>query len=89
VIREYVGGGTTGEQAAQEDTQRRAERDADRAILRAERERVGAIDAALMDLHRTTDVLTRGHLLIAGFERHKRQWRRRHDDTSEDGGGRR
>ena len=85
VIREYVGGGAKGELAAREDAARRAARAAQRAAIEAERERVRAIDAALMDLHRTVDQLTRGALMAAGFERHKRQWRTRRDDTSEDG----
>ncbi len=88
VVREYVGCGRKGELAAMADAQRRATREADRDAIRAERERVRAIDAALMDLHRTVDQLTRGALLAAGFERHKRQWRKRRDDPSEtDGAG--
>jgi len=80
VVREYVGYGRKGELAAMADAQRRAAREADRDAIRAERERVRAIDAALMDLHRTVDQLTRGALMAAGFERHKRQWRKRRDD---------
>ena len=80
VVREYVGCGRKGELAAMADAQRRATREADRAAIRTERERVRAIDAALMDLHRTVDQLTRGALMAAGFERHKRQWRHRRDD---------
>jgi hypothetical protein len=67
------------------DAQRRATREADRDAIRAERERVRAIDAALMDLHRTVDQLTRGALLAAGFERHKRQWRMRRDNIDRAG----
>lgn len=85
VIREYVGGGTTGEQAAAADAQRRAARDAERALLRAERERAQEIDAELAALHRTVELLTRGHLLAAGYERHKRQWRMRREHTNETG----
>ena len=81
VVREYVGCGRKGELAARADAERRAAREAERAAIRAERERVQAIDAALMDLHRATDQVTRGALLAAGFERHKRQWRYRRDDT--------
>lgn len=81
VVREYVGCGRKGELAAMADAQRRAEREADRAAIRAERERVRAIDAELAGLHRTVDQLTRGALLAAGFERYKRQWRYRRDDT--------
>ena len=85
VVREYVGCGRKGELAAMADAQRRATRKADRATIRAEQERVRAIDAALMDLHRTVDQLTRGALLAAGFERYKRQWRMRRDNTDRAG----
>ncbi len=84
VVREYVGCGEKGELAAAEDAARRAERVAERAAIRAERERAHVIDTELAMLHRTVDLLTRGTLLAAGFERHKRQWRKRRDDTSED-----
>ena len=81
VIREYVGGGRKGELAAREDAHRAAIREAERASIRAERDQVRAIDAALMDVHRTTDILIRGALLAAGFERYQRQWRKRRDQS--------
>ncbi len=96
VVREYVGCGEKGELAAaldaerraDRDAERRADRDAERAAIRAERERAQALDADLMGLHRAVDLLTRGALMAAGFERHKRQWRKRRDDPSEtDGAG--
>lgn len=83
VVREYVGCGEKGERAAALDAERRAEREADRAAIQAERERAQALDADLMGLHRAVDLLTRGALLAAGFERHKRQWRTHRDDPSE------
>ncbi len=85
VAREYVGCGRKGELAAMADAERRAARAADRVAIRAERERVRTIDRAITDLHRSVDQVTRGALLAAGFERHKRQWRRRHDDPCESG----
>lgn len=85
VVREYVGGGVVGERAAALDAARRAERKAERVAIRAERERVQALDADLMGLHRAVDLLTRGALMAAGFERHKRQWRKRHDDPDDPG----
>ena len=87
VVREYVGSGRKGELAAAADAARRAEREAERAAIRAAREQAEAIDAALANLHRTVDLLTRGALLAARFERYKRQWRKRRDDTSEVGAG--
>ncbi len=80
VVREYVGCGVKGELAAAADVSRRGEREAERATIRAERERERAAEAELVALHWTVDQLTRGALLAAGFERHKRQWRIRRDD---------
>ena len=85
VVREYVGCGHKGELAAAADAARRAEREAERAAILSERERAQAIDAELASLHRTVDLLARGALLAAGFERHKRQWRKRRDGTNEGG----
>lgn len=85
VIREYVGTGIAGELAAAGDAERRAAREAERAAIRAERERERAAEAELVALHRTVDLLTRGALLVAGFERHKRQWRKRRDDRDHPG----
>lgn len=85
VVREYVGCGLKGELAAAVDAARREERVADRTMIRAERERVQAIEREVIDLHRMVDQLTRGALMAAGFERHKRQWRKRRGDTSEAG----
>lgn len=83
VVREYVGCGPEAEQVAASDAERTAKREAERAVVRAERERVQAIDTEFANLHRTVDLLTRGALLAAGFEHHKRQWRKRRDDICE------
>jgi len=80
VIREYVGSGEKGELAAKIDAEQRAKRDAERALIREEQAQVMTIDAELNALHQTVDALTRGILLANGFERYKRQWRKRHDD---------
>lgn len=80
VIREYIGCGRKGELAAMADAQRRTAREADRAAIRSKRERAQAINAKLADLHQIVDQLTHGALMAAGFERHKRQWRKRRDD---------
>jgi len=75
VVREYVGIGVAGELAAAEDAQRLGERKAERAAIRAERERVQVIDVELAELHRTVDLLTRG-----------RSWRPDSSATSASGG---
>jgi len=83
VVREYVGCGEKGEQAARADADERAVQDAERTLIRDEQDRARAIDAELASLHRMVDVLTRGMLLAAGFERYKRQWRKRDDGFDE------
>lgn len=80
IVRVYVGCGRKGEIAAEHDAARQTEREVERAVIRTEQERAQAIDAALASLHQTTDTLTRGILLAAGFERYKRQWRTRRED---------
>ncbi len=89
VVREYVGCGRKGELAALADAKSRAEREAERDASKAERERAQAIDTELATLHQTLDILTRGILLAAGFERYKRQWRKRHDNFIDDGASQR
>ncbi len=85
LVREYIGCGVKGELAAAADVSRRGEREAERAAIRAERERERAAEAELVALHWTVDQLTRGALLAAGFERHKRQWRKRRDEHDHPG----
>ncbi len=88
VVREYVGCGRKGELAAAADATTRAEREAERATIRAQRDRAQTIDDEVANLHSTIDLLTRGVLMAAGFERYKRQWRKRRDDPSTDGADR-
>lgn len=83
VVREYIGCGEKGELAARADAEHREEREAERALIRTERARAQVIDTELSALHQTVDVLTRGILLAAGFERYKRQWRKRNDVLDE------
>jgi len=84
VVREYLGCGEKGEQAALADAERQAARETERALIRAEQKRAEVIDAELASLHQTVDVLTRGILLANGFKRHKRQWRKRRDDHADE-----
>jgi hypothetical protein len=78
VVREYVGGGLTGQLAAQLDAVERAKREADRAEQEALRAEVEALDAALDDLNEVAELLAGAALLAAGYHRHKRgEWRKR------------
>lgn len=77
VVREYVGGGPVGELAAALDRRDRDERDARWRADREARQDLAALDAPLRGLHEDVDVLLRGALLVAGFHRHRGDWRRR------------
>src|SRR5687767_7847168 len=80
VVREYVGGGVKGELAAAEDAARRAQRHARDALLRAEKERWRAADAALDELDDLVRLLAHASLHAAGYHRHAQgEWRRRHE----------
>jgi hypothetical protein len=78
VVRQYVGGGLTGQLAAQLDAVERAQRQADRAEQKAMRTEVEALDAELDELNDLADLLARAALLAAGYRQHKRgEWRKR------------
>src|SRR4051794_8594242 len=84
VVREYVGGGERGEAAQREDLQRRRERQQQRDAKRELRQRLLDVDAALDGLAAHADALVAAALVLGGFHRHKRQWRRRRDEHGHD-----
>jgi hypothetical protein len=78
VVREYVGGGITGDLAAQFDALERQKREAEREALRVGREEVAALDAPLAELDELADLVARAALAAAGFTQHHRgEWRKR------------
>ena len=78
VVREYVGGGTIGELAAELDAIQRQTREESRAVARAERDEVVALDAPVDELNELTDLLVRAAMFAGGFHQHHRgQWRKR------------
>ena len=78
VVREYVGGGPAGELVAQMDALDRQKRDDERAILRAEREELEALDAPLAELNELAGLVARAALAAAGYVQHKRgEWRKK------------
>lgn len=80
VVREYIGGGTVGQLAAQLDALERQQRDAARAAERASREEVAALDAPLTELNELVDLLARAALVAAGYVQHHRgEWRKTRD----------
>jgi hypothetical protein len=77
VVREYVGGGFAGQYAALRDEQERQARAAEREQLRAMQRADAEADAALAALIDATTTLARATLILAGYHRHKGEWRRR------------
>jgi hypothetical protein len=78
IVREYVGGGQRGEQAAAEDARRRAERRAEVDRVRDYRARHRSADGFLDALAADVDLLVEAVLIGAGFHRRNRgPWRKR------------
>ena len=78
VVKEYAGAGLIGELAAELDAEQRAERQARADRDRAERERLEAAEAPLVELCGLADTLAKAALLAAGYRQHHRgEWRRR------------
>lgn len=78
VAREYVGGGRAGELAAQMDTLKRLQRERQRQVRQAEKQRTEERDALLKALDEVCSHLVEEALGQAGYHQHKRQWRKRH-----------
>jgi hypothetical protein len=86
VVREYVGGGPAGVIVARMDAVERDRRLTDRECDRLERERIDALDAAVIELGESCDLLARAALLAAGYRQHHRgDWRRRRGRRDEAG----
>jgi hypothetical protein len=78
VRREYVGTGEAAEVAAQLDASHRADREAEKAARRAEKDELAALDGPLNELNETADLLARAALVAAVFRQHKRgEWRKK------------
>lgn len=80
-IREYVGPGARGEQAALEDALRNAKKKAEMEAERRRREEFQAAQALLHGACEEYDRLIKAALIGAGYYEHKRQWRRRRART--------
>lgn len=82
VVREYVGGGLTGELAAQTDANQRAEREERQATIQAEIAALAELESRVADCCRQTDLVVRAALVAAGFRQHKRgEWRKKRGGT--------
>jgi hypothetical protein len=81
VAREYIGRGRDAELIAQMDAIQREKREMERAIRRAERAKLEALDTRVKELNDWADLLARAALVIAGFRQHNRgEWRKKRGD---------
>ena len=76
VRKEYGGGGTLGQLAAQLDEHERLQSEEEEAPCREERERLEQSAGFLQELEEAAEVLIRAELLVAGFHKRKGEWRR-------------
>src|SRR5215208_1912664 len=76
VRKEYVDGGAFGQLAAQIDELERLQREEEEASCKVERERLQRSAGFLRELEEAAEILTRAELLVAGFHKHKGEWRR-------------
>ena len=79
VRKEYAGGGSLGQLAAQIDELERLQRKEEEASCKEERERLERSAGFLRELEEVAEILTRAELLVAGFHKHKGEWRRRRE----------
>jgi len=76
VRKEYAGGGSLGQLAAQIDELERLQREEEEASWREERERLQRSAEFLRELEEAAEILIRAQLLAAGFHKRKGEWRR-------------
>jgi len=76
VRKEYAGGGSLGQLAAQIDELERLQREEEEASWREERERLQRSAGFLRELEEAAEILIRAQLLVAGFHKRKGEWRR-------------
>jgi hypothetical protein len=72
----YVGAGDFAHLAAQLDEAERLKREEETTCWRKEKERLEASAAFVKELEGAAEILTRAELLMAGFHKHKGEWRR-------------
>ena len=84
VRKEYVGAGEAAELAAHADETLRSIRESKAAEGRAEVERLAELAAPGAELCEMAGVLARAELVVAGYHRHKGQWRFRRERSETD-----
>jgi hypothetical protein len=78
VVKEYIGCGQTGEEAAKEDADHRAARAMHQQGEQLRRQECSRVNESLLALDVAAGAITEAALLAAGFHRHCRgHWRKR------------
>jgi len=76
VLREYVGAGLIGELSAEADRIERERREVEKLKEKQDFERLATLAAPILELSEAADILTRAHLIAAGYHCHKGEWRK-------------
>ncbi len=80
IQREYVGGGTVGELAAELDEIDRESRLLEAESIRQARQLAERMDESLAYFEELADNIGRGLLIVAGYHQHNRsEWRKRNE----------
>ena len=79
VVSEYVGRGTMAREIALMDVAERKERYEKIRNIKQQREEFGLFDNQVTQVGLLVDQIVGGFLIIAGFHKHKGQWRRQRD----------
>jgi hypothetical protein len=77
VRRVYVGSGELATIAHERDLMERAQKEHRRQEERRELEKLESLAAPVLEIGEAAEVLTRAHLVAAGYRRHKGEWRMR------------
>jgi len=81
VKREYVGGGTIGEIAAEADRIKRESREVEALLVKEEKERLEALASPILELSEAAGILAQAHLVASGFRRVGGHWRQRRESN--------
>ena len=87
VRKVYVGAGDFAHLAAQLDEAERLKREEETTRWKKEKERLEASAGFMKELEGAAEILTRAQLLVAGFHKHKGEWRKIRESTRAVEGG--
>jgi crotonobetainyl-CoA:carnitine CoA-transferase CaiB-like acyl-CoA transferase len=76
VQKVYIGSGELARIAHERETMSRAAEEHQRQEAERAREKLETLAAPVLELSEAAEILTRAHLIAAGFRRHKGEWRR-------------